>query len=430
MIGMRFGLNLQTHRIFIIVKVIHWLALLCVSDSALFADSRVVRVDPSVSLQESIRSAEAGDTIVVTAGLHRVSEVEVDKSLTIMGEAGAILDGAGKGILHILADYVEISGLEFTNVQNSYTKEHAAIHLSKVRHFSIRDNRMHDIFFGVLIEKSAHGVVAGNTIKSTASDEYNSGNGIHLWHCKDVLIDNNEVTGMRDGIYFEFVSESLIINNQSFGNLRYGLHFMFSNNDDYHDNTFTNNGAGVAVMFSKNIKMFRNKFIKNWGTAAYGLLLKEINDATIEHNHFEQNTIAIKADGVNRVDYAFNEFISNGWAIKITGACYENDFRYNNFLTNTFDVAYQGRMNENKFSDNYWSAYKGYDLNLDGVGDVPYRPVKLFSYVVNRTPEALVLLRSLFVDLINLSEKVSPVFTPDQLIDTQPRMQRIYDSNI
>ena len=72
------------------------------------------------------------------------------------------------------------------------------------------------------------------------------------------------------------------------------------------------------------------------------------------------------------------------------------------------------------FDKNYWSNYTGYDLDKDGIGDVPYRPVKLFSYVVNKTPEALVLLRSLFVDMINFSEKVSPVFTPDNLMDNNP----------
>ncbi len=64
----------------------------------------------------------------------------------------------------------------------------------------------------------------------------------------------------------------------------------------------------------------------------------------------------------------------------------------------------------------------GYDLDKDGSGDVPYRPVKLFSYVVNRTPETIVLLRSLFVDIINFSEKVS-VFTPADLVDQTPSMR-------
>ena len=84
-------------------------------------------------------------------------------------------------------------------------------------------------------------------------------------------------------------------------------------------------------------------------------------------------------------------------------------------------------MNDNGFQNNYWSSYSGYDLDRDGVGDVPYRPVKLFSYVVNRTPETIILLRSLFIDILNFSERVSPVFTPDELVDSQPKMTRIND---
>lgn len=96
-------------------------------------------------------------------------------------------------------------------------------------------------------------------------------------------------------------------------------------------------------------------------------------------------------------------------------------------MNNSFDLSYNSKLNNNKFEGNHWSEYAGYDLDKDGIGDVPYRPVKLFSYVVNKTPEALILLRSLFVDIINFSEKVSPVFTPDNLVDSKPIMTRIDD---
>ena len=207
--------------------------------------------------------------------------------------------------------------------------------------------------------------------------------------------------------------------------MRYGLHFMFSNENEYHHNIFTNNGAGVAVMFSKFIKMTDNTFIKNWGTASYGLLLKEIYDAEIENNIFQENTIGINVEGSTRINYFKNNFVNNGWAIKIAGACYKNIFKENNFLNNSFDISYNSKLNDNEFSTNYWSDYTGYDLDKDGFGDVPYRPVKLFSYVVNQTPEAIILLRSLFVDIINFSEKVSPVFTPDNLVDNEPLMRKV-----
>jgi nitrous oxidase accessory protein len=181
----------------------------------------------------------------------------------------------------------------------------------------------------------------------------------------------------------------------------------------------------LLLCFQKKIKMLSNTFKNNWGTASYGLLLKEINDAEIRGNIFEENTIGINIEGSNRIDYENNNFINNGWAIKVRGACYTNKFIGNNFLYNSFDISYNSNINDNVFDKNYWSNYTGYDLDKNGIGDIPYRPVKLFSYIVNRTPETIILLRSLFIDIIDFSEKVSPVFTPDNLLDNNPLIKKI-----
>jgi nitrous oxidase accessory protein len=281
------------------------------------------------------------------------------------------------------------------------------------------------LFFGIYLEKSNNGKVLHNKIKGDAINEYNSGNGIQLWYCKDVVVSGNTVQKVRDAIYLEFSDNIHITNNISRNNLRYGLHFMFSNHDVYEHNIFENNGAGVAVMFSKFIEMRNNTFRNNWGMASFGLLLKEINDATISNNTFKENTVGINIEGSNRITYHNNDFISNGWAIKVRGACYTNTFEKNNFLYNSFDISYNSNLNDNKFERNFWSDYTGYDLDKNGIGDVPYRPVKLFSYIVNRTPETIILLRSLFIDIIDFSEKVSPVFTPDNLMDNNPKMKPI-----
>jgi len=139
-------------------------------------------------------------------------------------------------------------------------------------------------------------------------------------------------------------------------------------------------------------------------------------------NEFTENTTAVFIDGTSRINYVGNVFNKNGWAIKVSGGCYANRITGNDFTGNSFDVSYNSKMNDNTFDGNYWGDYTGYDLDKDGVGDVPYRPVKLFSYIVNNTPETIILLRSLFVDIMNFSEKVSPVFTPDNLVDQTPSM--------
>ncbi len=378
------------------------------------------------SIGQAIKLANKGDKILIKGGIYKEGNIIIDKSISIIGIDNPILDGEDQGeIITVTADSVKISGITIMNVGTSYTQDHAALKVKKGNHFSIRNNTFKKVFFGITIEKSHHGLIENNNIISDATEEYNSGNGIHLWHCSDIQVKNNLLSGLRDGIYFEFVSNSSVSNNKSLNNVRYGLHFMFSNNNEYIDNTFTNNGAGVAVMFSKKIQMYRNKFADNWGSSSYGLLLKEIYDAEIENNIFERNTIGINAEGSTRINYKNNNFLNNGWAIKISGACYKNKFTQNNFISNALDVSYHSKINDNEFDYNYWSEYTGYDLDKNGIGDVAFRPVKLFSYIVNQTPEAIVLLRSLFVDIINFSEKVSPVFTPDNLLDNSPLMNEI-----
>lgn len=376
------------------------------------------------SIKEAIAMAQDLDTLLIKKGTYKEVDIIVNKQLTIKGEDYPIIDGEFKGeIIRVTSDNVTIDGLFIINVGTSYTEDFAAVRVQKCKNFLIQNLVLEKLFFGIYLEKASEGRVYHNKIIGDAEEEYNSGNGIQLWYSNNIEIDKNIVTHVRDGIYLEFADNCKITNNLSSNNVRYGLHFMFSNNDLYEKNTFENNGAGVAVMFSKKIQMFDNTFKNNWGPASYGLLLKEINDSEIIGNIFDSNTIGINIEGSNRVNYKNNDFVNNGWAIKSRGACYTNIFQFNNFLYNSFDLAYNSKLNDNRFESNYWSNYSGYDLDKDGIGDVPYRPVKLFSYVVNRTPESIILLRSLFINIIDFSEKVSPVFTPDNLIDASPKMK-------
>lgn len=381
---------------------------------------------PIKSITSAVAHANAGDTIIVHPGTYREHDISITRPLKIWGIDMPVIDGNKLGeIFTIKSDSVDIAGLKIINVGTSYTRDFAAIRFIDCQYFSVRDCHLEHLFFGIFLQKSSHGVIENNVIKGNAVDEFSSGNGLHFWYSHNISVKYNEIFKTRDGIYLEFSDSIYIDANLSEGNLRYGLHFMFSNYDVYSKNTFRNNGAGVAVMFSKGILMDGNLFVDNWGPTAYGLLLKEMNDAEIINNHFIRNTTGIHTEGSNRITYRGNLFESNGWAVKVLGACYDNHFIANNFISNSFDVAYTSKSNNNSFKGNYWSAYVGYDLNKDGRGDQPHRPVKLFSYIVNRTPESIVLLRSLFIDLLNLSEQVSPVFTPDDLKDNEPAMKRI-----
>ncbi|MGB1318612.1 MAG: NosD domain-containing protein, partial [Flavobacteriales bacterium] len=246
------------------------------------------------TIESAISVADSGDVILVKAGTYKEHEISIDKPLTLKADGDVTVDGEKVGyIIKIQSDYVTISGLHLKNVGISFTKDYAAVYLHRVKHFTIENCTLEAVYFGMLIEKSSHGLIKNNVVSSEGTEEVTAGNGIHLWHSNNVRIEGNHCHKLRDGIYFEFVTESEVVNNLSEHNFRYGLHFMFSNNDVYTDNTFQENGAGVAVMFSKFIHMENNLFKKNWGSASYGLLLKEIYDAEIINNRFEGNTIAI-----------------------------------------------------------------------------------------------------------------------------------------
>lgn len=169
--------------------------------------------------------------------------------------------------------------------------------------------------------------------------------------------------------------------------------------------------------------MYNNTFKENWGSASYGLLLKDISDSDVTNNIFLKNTIAIHLEGVSRTRFEGNNFNENGYAIRLQASSDGNLFTKNNFSSNTFDVATNGTMVLNTMSFNYWDKYQGYDLDKDGIGDVPFRPVNLYAMIVERIPSAVLLWRSLLVMLLDRAEKALPVATPENLKDDTPSMK-------
>lgn len=377
------------------------------------------------TIHQGLKIAKVGDTLIIEGGIYKEGNILIEKPISLIGNNNPVIDGEGNTeILSIQANDVLIRNITFQNVGVSHMKDNAAIRIIKSKRCVIEGNLLLDTFFGVYLENSDSCTIRNNKITGKAIRETTSGNAIHLWYCKAVNIRNNEVSGHRDGIYLEFVDSSFISDNVSQGNLRYGLHFMFANDNVYTNNEFVNNGAGVAVMYSKRIKMKGNIFEDNQGAAAYGILLKDITDSQIERNRFVNNTIGILAEGSNRLKIKNNSFIKNGWGVKIMGSCESLNFTGNNFIGNSFEMSASSKnITGHLLKGNYWGSYSGYDLDKDGIGDVPHRPVRLFSYLVEKVPTAIVLINSLFIDLLELAEKVTPSLTPANLVDENPRMK-------
>ena len=378
-----------------------------------------------ISITTAINSAIAGDTVVVYPGHYYEKNLIVNKKIYLKGIGYPVLDGQKKyEVISVKANGVVVDGFKVIHSGVSSIEDLGGIKIYDSRDVVIKNNILEDTFFGIYTQYGKNCTIQNNELHANNLEEQQSGNGIHCWKSDSMKIIGNTITGHRDGIYFEFVTNSIIWRNTSFKNIRYGLHFMFSNNDAYIANLFTGNGAGVAVMFSHGVKMYSNSFQENWGDASYGLLLKEISDSYIEGNVFNKNTSGIFMEGASRILLKKNSFENNGWAIKIQASCMEIEVVNNNFIGNTFDVATNGSLVLNTFNNNYWDKYDGYDLNKDRVGDIPYHPVSMYSMIVEKYPTAMILFRSFITALLDKTEKIIPSITPEGLKDNKPEMKR------
>ncbi len=375
----------------------------------------------------AIHAAKAGDTILVSAGIYREQNIVINKTLVLKGLNFPVLDGEHRyQIISIKADGVVVDGFMLMHSGISSLEDLSGIRVYESRDVVIKNNKLEDTFFGIFTENVVNCSIENNQLRSYSVEEQQSGNGIHCWKSDSMRIIGNSITGHRDGIYFEFVKNSIIWRNVSEKNIRYGLHFMFSNDDSYISNVFTNNGSGVSVMFSNRIKMFNNFFEENWGDASHGILLKEISDGYMQGNYFLKNTSGIFMEGANRIFMSYNSFENNGWALKIQASCMDVVLENNNFMGNTFDVGTNGSLVLNTFNNNYWDKYEGYDLNKDKIGDIPYRPVSMYSMIVEKYPSAMILFRSFITSLLDKTEKILPSLTPENLADNLPLMKRAF----
>ena len=380
----------------------------------------------SNSIHNAINNAHSGDTLFLQNGIYKEHDLIIQKKIILIGNGYPVIDAENKFQAFIIySDSVTIQGLEIRNIGTSSITDMAGIRIVNAKCVTITHNKLINNFFGIYMQNATGCYILDNIIHSDPKEDINSGNGIHAWKSDHLLIRGNNISGHRDGIYFEFVTDSKIEGNISFSNVRYGLHFMFSHNDTYSGNTFKDNGAGVVVMYSRGVIMYNNDFLHNWGDASYGLLLKEITDSKIEHNRFIKNTVGIHMEGTTRADVQHNLFQDNGWALHVQASCSGSNFIENNFIGNSFDVATNGTMMLNFFNHNYWDKYDGYDLDKNNIGDVPYYPVSVYSVITEKIPSAMILYHSFFTDIMDKVEKVMPTMIPDKLKDDNPMMKKL-----
>ena len=378
------------------------------------------------TINSAIAQAQNGDTILVQKGHYKEGNINIQKSIALIGIDRPVLDGQMKyEIVSLRANKILLQGFKIINSGEDEVKNIGAVRLYDSQFSTIKNNIFENNYFGITIQRGYQCLIQNNKITTNRGKSQELiGDGVHVWSSAEIWIKNNYISGHKDGIYLEKANNTFVFRNISEKNKRYGLHFMFAHNNVYTGNIFKNNDAGVAVMYSRNVGMFKNKFLDNWGDGVYGLLLKDLTFSKIKHNIFNNNTAAIFMDGTSKVDLYNNQFSNNGWGIKLNANCMENRLMKNNFENNTFDVSTSGSLVMNIFKNNQWDKYEGYDLDKDQIGDVPFHPLSLYSVLSEQNPMIMLLYRAFFVEILDRSERLIPSLTPENFVDEKPEMRK------
>ncbi len=384
-----------------------------------------------INIQDAINKSKPNSKIYIHDGIYNLEqEILIEKPIQLIAKDSnfqVILDAHQKqNVIYIKnTENVEISGLTLKNAGYSDIKEYAGIYAENSKNCKFLNNKIQDSTYGIYLARTHNSLIQKNQILANFKKEVQSGNGIHIWNGHFNILEENFIEGHRDGIYFEYSQDLKVIKNISQKNLRYGIHFMFCHNSHITENKFIYNPTGTALMYSRSLILLENEFSHSFGNSFMGMLLKEIDQSVIKNNLFYRNTTAIYFENSNRNQIETNQFIKNSIALEVMGNSYYNQFTNNKFKENLFDVFTNSKANENVYTKNFWDKYKGYDLNKDGLGDVPYKPVSLFGFWVSKNPSLAVLIKSPIVEFLELLERVFPSLSPENLQDESPLMREI-----
>ena len=381
-------------------------------------------VGSAEEFKSALTETGVADTILLEPGFY-AGQFVVSSPGVIIGTAGVVIDGEGvTDVLIVSADSVVLQKLTVQNSGTRLLKDHAGIKVTG-SHVEIAGCTIRDNLHGIYVKAGNYINIRDNTIRGRDNiQESDRGNGIHLWNTTGNVVINNDISGARDGIYFSFADRTEVVNNR-IHHLRYGLHYMYSDENSFEGNLFTYNVAGSALMYSKQISFKGNVFAHSRGLRAYGILLQSVEHCTAENNLILDNTKAVFLDDANYNRFVSNDIVQNDLAVQINASCDDNIIAHNNFLSNLSEVSMDGSvMSTTEWqvdgTGNFWSAYEGWDLDGNGVGDIPYQLQSVFEYMEMNDPAVRFYLHSPASHLLAVAEKRLPILRKSVREDKLP----------
>lgn len=424
-----------------------------------FAATIHVGADDARPLQAVIDAAAPGDTVVLGRGVH-AGPVSVAKALTLLGENGAILEGAGTGsVVTITAPEVTVRGLTIRGSGKDLSTMDSGVFIARTaRGTLIEGNTVTGNLCGIYVHGAGDSIVRANRIVGLQEGRLSeAGNGVTVWNAPGAKVLDNDISFGRDGIGSNSSKRNVFSGNR-FSNLRFAVHYMYTNDSEIRDNVSTGNAVGYAIMFSNRLKVINNT---SEGDRDHGLLLNYANASQITGNTIRGRMQPIDrwilagnratSHGVpqdepvaeiagqwrlgpekcvfiynaNRNRFRDNVFENCATGIHFTAGSEGNSIAGNAFINNRNQVKYVGGRYLDWSHDgrgNYWSDNPAFDLDGDGVGDNPYRPNDLIDKVLWTSPQAKILTTSPAVQVIRWAQAQFPALLPGGVVDSHPLM--------
>jgi nitrous oxidase accessory protein len=252
---------------------------------------------------------------------------------------------------------------------------------------------------------------------------------VRIWEVRESRIENNHLEDSRDVVVWYSSGNRIAGNTVVRG--RYGTHLMYSHDNTLEGNHYDGNVVGIFLMYSRNVALLRNQLLRSSGAAGMGIGLKESEGIRVEENLFAGNQVCVYTDtsplSLNQVNrFERNWFRSCGSAIVFHGGAERNYFVGNSFRDNAAQVRVEGRGDAQQASwrGNDFDDYAGYDLDGDGVGDLPYELRSLSGDLTGRHPSIAFFRGAPAMALVELVGRVVPLFRPTTILtDSEPRMR-------
>lgn len=395
-------------------------------DSAIAAELRVPPT--SGALARAINDATSGDTVILEAGEHEGPFV-VSKSLTLIGDEGAHIVGSGQGHVFLLdAPDITLKGLTISGSGLSLESEDSGIFVTaRAAGAQVLENRLQGNLIGVYLKGARDAVVQGNEITGRRDLRMNErGNGVQIWNAPGAVIEGNNIRYGRDGI-FVTTSKKNIFRANELSDLRFAIHYMYTNDSVLEGNISRGNHVGYALMYSKKLKVLGNQSL---GDRDHGILMNYTNRSEIVENQVR----GLTGDGPHKCVFIYNanknriegnRFENCKIGVHFTAGSERNAISANAFIDNRNQVKYVGTRNTEWSTNgrgNYWSDNLAFDLDRDGRGDEPYRPNGLVDQIIWRQPLAKLLLNSPATQLLAWAQSAFPALRPGGVTDSYPLM--------